>query len=214
MADKIGEIVFNQFYNECQEYTMTSRERMHALFLSIGNIVTQSIPGDIVECGVWRGGSMMMAAKSLKCFGDTTRKIYLYDTYEGMPEPGMIDYDLYERPATKQYKAKWCYSPLQEVIENMTKTRYPSDKIIYVTGRVEETIPNTVPDRIALLRLDTDWYESTKHELEHLYPLLSPGGVLIVDDYGHWKGCKQAVDEHLPGKELIEIDYTGRMIIK
>lgn len=215
MAGSVDHIaMFGELYERCRPFTMTSRDSMQAVFSAVKLIITNGIPGDIVECGVWKGGSMMMAALALRYFGDESRTLWLYDTFEGMPEPGMIDYDMYERPAAKQWHKGWCAAPLQGVIENMTGTRYPSDKVMYVTGLVQETIPRHIPDSIALLRLDTDWYESTRHEMEHLYPLLSPGGVLIVDDYGHWKGSKQAVDEYLGPVELIEIDYTGRMLVK
>ena len=94
-------------------------------------------------------------------------------------------------------------------------TGYPAERLHFVEGKVEDTIPEQAPERIALLRLDTDWYESTRHELEHLYPRLSPGGVLIIDDYGHWEGARQAVDEYFKGEVYLHrIDYTGRLAIK
>jgi len=83
----------------------------------------------------------------------------------------------------------WCEASIEDVQANMSFTGYPSDRIHYVQGMVENTIPANMPDKIALLRLDTDWYASTKHELEHLYPLLEKGGVLLIDDYGHWQGA-------------------------
>jgi hypothetical protein len=98
---------------------------------------------------------------------------------------------------------------------NIAKTQYPFERIVLVKGPVEKTRPDTVPESIALLRLDTDWYESTRHELTHLYPRLSSGGVLIVDDYGHWQGSRKAVDEFLGGRLFLSrIDYTGRLAIK
>jgi hypothetical protein len=104
------------------------------------------------------------------------------------------------------------------VKETLRATGYPAERLHFVVGPVEETIPREVPPGIALLRLDTDWYESTKHELEHLYPLLADGGALIIDDYGHWEGCKRAVDEYFaaspPPVLLSRIDYTGRVAIK
>ena len=94
-------------------------------------------------------------------------------------------------------------------------TGYPMDRERFVPGPVEETLPAAAPETIALLRLDTDWYESTRHELVHLFPRLRPGGVLIVDDYGHWSGAKHSVDEYFSGTGqhilLNRIDYTGRM---
>src|SRR5690606_24776929 len=101
---------------------------------------------------------------------------------------------------------------------NMVSTGYPMERCHFVEGKVEDTIPATVPDRISLLRLDTDWYESTRHELEHLWPLLQPGGVLIIDDYGHFEGARKAVDEYFLDRSdaplLNRIDYTGRIAIK
>ena len=100
----------------------------------------------------------------------------------------------------------------------MAQSGYPSEKLHFVRGPVEETIPDCVPEQIALLRLDTDWYESTKHELLHLFPRLQPGGVLIVDDYGHWQGAQRAVDEYFgtehPPLFLSRIDYAARIAIK
>jgi predicted O-methyltransferase YrrM len=104
------------------------------------------------------------------------------------------------------------------VRETVARAGYPAERIHFVKGAVEETIPRTLPGPLALLRLDTDWYQSTRHELVHLYPLLAPGGVLIVDDYGHWQGAARAVDEyfaaHPPGPLLTRIDYTGRLAVK
>jgi hypothetical protein len=95
---------------------------------------------------------------------------------------------------------------------------YPEERIHFVPGRVEETLPQNAPKDIALLRLDTDWYASTKHELQHLYPRLVPGGVLIVDDYGYWQGARQAVDEYLSENGLAlllnRIDHTARIAVK
>src|SRR5262249_25761216 len=109
----------------------------------------------------------------------------------------------------------WCYSGLDEVASNMRSTGYPDDLVHLVKGKVEETIPGAAPAQIAVLRLDTDWYESTRHELEHLYPRLAPGGVLIIDDYGYWAGARKAVDEYFQGSLFLSrIDGTGRIAIK
>jgi len=100
----------------------------------------------------------------------------------------------------------------------LTQSGYPTGRLHFVRGPVETTLPEHAPERLALLRLDTDWYESTRHELQHLYPRLSEGGVLIVDDYGHWEGARRAVDEyferHPPAPLLNRIDYTGRIAVK
>jgi hypothetical protein len=112
----------------------------------------------------------------------------------------------------------WCFSSIEEVKNNIATLNYPTEKVYFVKGKVEDTIPTTIPQKIAVLRLDTDWYESTKHELEHLFPLLVSGGVLIIDDYGHWEGARKAVDEYIEKNNLNillnRIDYTGRIAIK
>lgn len=169
---------------------------------------------------------MMAAARRLVQNNDTTRTLWLYDTFDGMSEPGNTDIDhagndaaeLLAEQDKQDTSSIWCWSPLEEVRDNVAATGYPIAHTRFVQGKVEETIPASLPDRISLLRLDTDWYESTKHELEHLFPRLSVGGVLIIDDYGHWKGCRQAVDEYFAKHNisifLNRIDYTGRMAIK
>jgi len=107
---------------------------------------------------------------------------------------------------------------LEEVRHNLSNVGYPDDRIKLVKGLVEATLPNKAPSKIALLRLDTDWYESTRHELIHLYPRLAQRGVLIIDDYGHWEGAQKAVDEYIRDNNLPvllnRIDYTGRIAIK
>jgi O-methyltransferase len=208
-------------------FTMTSFERRYHLLRAVHYIVKHQIPGAFVECGVWRGGSMMLVANTLRCVADLTRDLYLYDTFEGMPPPTELDRDfdnhtaasrMEEDSGIKAESVVWAIAGLQEVIGNMDSTHYPPGKVHFVPGKVEDTIPTTLPDQIALLRLDTDWYESTAHELRHLYPLVSPGGVVIIDDYGYWKGARRAVDEFLaasPDKILLHrIDDTGRAFVK
>jgi O-methyltransferase len=208
-------------------FTMTSLERRYHLLQSIRYIHRHQIPGAIVECGVWRGGSMMLVANALQALGDTSRELFLYDTFEGMPPPTEIDKDfgqtsaadrLEAEIATKSDSVVWAIAGLEEVTHNMTSTLYPADKTHFVIGKVEDTIPGTMPSQIALLRLDTDWYESTAHEFKHLYHLLSPGGVVIIDDYGYWQGARRAVDDFLatcPDRILLHrIDDTGRAFVK
>lgn len=205
-------------------FTMTGPERIDALRRAIQHIVASGIAGDIVECGVWKGGSMMAIAMTLRELGDL-RTLHLYDTFEGMPPPVDVDRDVFGTTASEALahddKATgfvWARSPLDEVKANLASTGYPTDRIRYVAGKVEDTIPAHVPERISLLRLDTDWYESTRHELEHLYPRLSPGGILIIDDYGHWQGARKAVDEYFASTErpvfLNRVDYTCRLVVK
>jgi hypothetical protein len=218
------EPAFTPLYEAAKPYTMTSLERMYGLFKAAGHITAHQVAGDFVECGVWKGGSAMLAALSLAHFGDTSRRLWLYDTFEGMTAPTEADVDYADEHASKRLGDKWptydaiAKVPLEQVREAMASTGYPMEQVKLVKGRVEQTIPASIPDRIAILRLDTDWYESTIHELEHLYPRLTVGGVLIVDDYGHWKGCRRAVDEYLAKHRipmmLHRYDYTGRIGIK
>lgn len=213
---------FRSIYDACKTYTLTSKERMYALYKSVEYIIKNSIPGDFVECGVWRGGSAMLIAYTLLELNAENRKIYLYDTFEGMTEPTEYDYkvahnqtfafDKWNREQKKDYN-KWCYASLSEVKGHMALTKYPKHNVVFVKGSIEKTIPGAIPQQISVLRLDTDWYESTKHELIHLYPLLSKNGVLIIDDYGCWAGSKKAVDEYFSNGQILlnRIDSTGRI---
>ncbi|MFA5834007.1 MAG: TylF/MycF/NovP-related O-methyltransferase [Bacteroidota bacterium] len=217
---------FLSLAKSCLPYTMTSPERLYAIYKSIEYIAKNKLEGDIVECGVWRGGSIMCALQSLVLFNDKYRDIYLYDTFEGMSLPSEKDVDLNGIPANhllaKRKKSPediiWAFAPLEEVKKNISQTSYPIERIHFVKGKVEETIPVTLPEKISMLRLDTDWYDSTYHELVHLFPRLIKGGVLIIDDYGHWKGAKEAVDQYVEENHLRvllnRIDYTGRILIK
>jgi O-methyltransferase len=209
-----------------QHHTMTSPERVSALVESVQYIVRNKIPGDIVECGVWKGGSMMAVALALEKAGDRSRDLHLFDTFEGMPKPTEADVDLkghsagtfFRKLQTGPDSSDYCHATLEEVQAAMNSTGYDPARVHLVKGRVENTIPGHAPNTIALLRLDTDWYESTKHELEHLFPRLSKHGVLIIDDYGHWQGARKAVDEYFADNKipilLSRVDYTGRIAIK
>jgi O-methyltransferase len=220
------EPAFLERYEQAAPYSMTSVERMYALHAGIRHVAAAGIEGDVVECGVWRGGSSMLAASTLLALGDTERTLWLFDTFEGMSEPGERDVavsgdrmtDVWDQHRHDHESGLLAYSTIDEVRANMASTGYPPERLRFVPGKVEDTIPGAGPERIALLRLDTDWYESTRHELEHLYPRLAAGGVLIIDDYGHWQGARQAVDEYLATLDapllLHRIDYTGRICLK
>ncbi len=204
--------------------TMTTDDRLIALIRAVAHVTEHALPGDFVECGVWKGGSMMAAALTLIRLGAANRVLHLYDTYDGMPPPSDKDRDYLGNSAASQLQMQdrdaevWARAQLDEVQCNMLSTAYPPDRVHYIKGKVEDTIPGHAPDRIALLRLDTDWYESTRHEMEHLFSRLVPGGVLILDDYGHWEGARRAVDEYLGEHRipllLCRIDATGRIAIK
>jgi hypothetical protein len=220
-ADLAGDAAFMAAWERCRAFTMTSIERMHSLWTAARHVALAGLAGDVVECGVWKGGSSMLAALALQSAGDTTRHLWLYDTFSGMTEPTGKDVDLAGKKARDEWSAKkadWCASPLDEVKAALATTGVAPQRLHFVVGKVEETIPKEAPQEIALLRLDTDWYESTKHELLHLWPRLVSGGLLIVDDYGHWAGARAAVDEFLAAQKapllLHRIDYTGRIAQK
>jgi len=218
---------FTPILELARRFTMTSVERMYALYKAVEYIEVARIPGAIVECGVWRGGSIMIALATLRALGAADRDIYLFDTFEGLPRPDDAkDIDVLGNRAIHGWlphsrgsdQSNWAYASLDDVSANVALTGYPSERIHFIKGMVEDTIPTQAPNSIALCRLDTDWYASTRHEMIHLYPLLSIGGVLIIDDYGHFRGARNAVDEYLSETRtpllLHRVDYSGRVGIK
>lgn len=210
-----------------QPYTLTGPERITALVDAVRYVVRAEVPGALAECGVWRGGSALAMLRTLLELGVTDRDVWLYDTFTAMPAPTDRDVDLHGVSALSMHAAlaldptivdpAYEYLPFERVRELLLGTGYPEQRLHFVQGLVEDTVPDHAADRLALLRLDTDYYTSTRHELEHLAPRLSPGGVLLVDDYGHWRGSQEAVDEWmatLPRPLLLQrIDYTARLAI-
>ena len=217
----IVEEPFWEIAHKCLPYTMLLIERLYDIYKTVEYICRHNIEGDIVECGVLAGGSVMTAAETLSHFHSTERKIYLYDTFEGMTPPGPHDFDLLGNhcstvdPARLYWPGNYHYELIQK---NLRLCRYPYDRFVLVKGAVEETLPGVMPDRIAYLRLDTDFYEPTKQELVHLFPRLVPGGVITIDDYGHYLGARKAADEYFATCRdrvlLHRVDYTGRTGVK
>ncbi|MFI5134368.1 MAG: TylF/MycF/NovP-related O-methyltransferase [Chitinophagales bacterium] len=215
---------FWDIYWRAKDFSLTTIERMYALYQATNYVVANNIEGAIVECGVWKGGSVMISAATLKML-NAQREIYLYDTFEGMSEPTEKDVTFRDESAYKNWdKIKssnsiiLCYSTLDEVKKNVLSSGYSSEKFHFIKGKVEDTIPLNIPDNISILRLDTDWYASTYHELKHLFSRVVKNGVIIIDDYGYWKGAREAVDQFFKEinlKPLLHrIDHTGRIIIK
>lgn len=204
----------------CSPASMTSIDRLYALYQATRYVAAAGVPGDFVECGVWKGGSVMMMALALLGIGIADRHLHLFDTFAGMPEPTAKDVDYTGqdmRPVT-QANPEWLKAGLDEVRANLAKTGYPAERFHLVPGNVLDTLPDRAPEAIALLRLDTDWHKSSQHELAHLFPRLSSRGVLIIDDYGHFRGVREAVDEFLATQKerylLQRIDYAARLLIK
>ena len=196
---------------------MTHHTRVQFLIQAVRYVHRYRVPGAIVECGVWRGGAMLTVAHTLLRLGVTDRDLYLFDTFTGMTAPTERDVRITQGKHADELLAAegpgpmaWArpgrfVATLDDVREGFAAIDYPAGRTHFVPGRVEDTVPQQAPDGIAILRLDTDWYESTKHELTHLYKRLAPGGVLIIDDYGTWHGSKEATDEFL--------DETGEPLL-
>lgn len=208
------------------DVTMTSPERLWCLIEAVRALEAADVPGDFAECGVWRGGSVMAMAQQLVALGRTQRRIWLYDTFAGMTDPTAKDVDHAGQSAAELLRSTqvgdgdnvWAFASRPDVEANLARTGYPMAQFTLVEGDVVHTLTEHAPERIALLRLDTDWYESTRACLEVLYPRLVPGGICILDDYGHWDGARSAVDEffeqHPPRPFLQPIDFSGRVFVK
>ncbi|MCC3312935.1 TylF/MycF/NovP-related O-methyltransferase [Nocardia africana] len=218
---------FIELYESVQHTTQTSVAMSYALRLATKYVTEAGIPGDVVECGVWRGGSAAIAAATLFAAKDLGRTIWLYDTFTWTwDEPSDLDQLELPSGATKLKdllasvtdSVQDVGADEESVLGTVAGTGYPREQIRCVAGLVQETIPEHAPGSIAILRLDTDLYDSTRHELEHLYPLLSVGGVLIVDDYGKYSGATRAVDEYFAKLNepilLHRIDTQGRICVK
>ncbi len=189
-------------------YTMTGNDKLHALISATKYVSRYDVPGAIVEFGAWRGGDMKAVTLALAAADDFSRDLYLYDTFEGLtaaPEtvnPG---------PAVAPVAS------LEDVQERFATGRYPQDKIHLIKGSAEETIPGQLPEQISILRLDSDWYQSTEHELKHAYDRLVSGGVLMIDDYGWRQGSRNATEQFLErtGDRLLPLRMgSGRVAIK
>jgi hypothetical protein len=176
-------------------------------YKAVEHLVRAGIAGDIVECGVYRGKQILVAAHTLKNLGVTDRDIYLYDTFAGMTKPTEDDYagdpanfvtnlTKWEQGRQADGSNAFKFASVEEVQANVYSSGYPRDRFHFVKGDVLETVTAERHARIALLRLDTDWYASTKHEIIHLYDRVVAGGVIVIDDYGRWRGSRKAIDEH------------------
>lgn len=210
-------------------YSMTGEKRMSYLTKVINYIFQNKINGDFVECGVWQGGNLILMQRLIDYYNES-RSIYGYDTFEGMTDPNKNDIDINNQDASNLMHSErkvenadtqniWCYSSLDTVKKNLMKYT-KKDNLKLIKGDVKISLKDTknLPEKISLLRLDTDFYESTKIELETLFPLVVKNGVIIIDDYGHWKGQKKAVDEYMSKNKissfLFEVDYSCRIFIK
>jgi O-methyltransferase len=216
--DAADEEIFQYVRNN--DLTMVTNARLYSTLLSCKYVIEENVAGDFVECGVWRGGNAILAADVFKRMAPT-RSVFCFDTYSGMTTPTEADVNLNGHAAGDLFKEKvdgWALSRLDEVKANFRQKRL-TENVRFIEGDVLNTLsdPGNLPISISVLRLDTDWYESTKMELEVLYPLLSVGGVLIIDDYGHWGGARKAVEEYFSDRRkpyFQATDYSGRCAVK
>ena len=214
----------------CKPNTMVTEPHLNYLQTIIEELNNQNISGDIVECGVWKGGCSMWMMICQKKY-NMLRNFYLYDTFDGMTFPdsdkdakeavdiyNKINKGLYERNYDKWHtEKKWAFAPIEMVQNNIKLTNYDESKISFVIGDVCSTLNTSVPAEISILRLDTDWYNSTKKELDVLFPHVVKNGYVVVDDYYAWKGSRTATDEFLKihkGKiTIIDKKITGGIFV-
>ena len=195
----------------CQPFTSTNKKRQRELIEKTIHCIESGVGGDYVETGVFKGGSSMSMASVLKHY-DKLQTLWCFDTFEGMPEPNKDEVklcgnkkalDIYN--SRKKLPEGWCRCSLEQVKKNMVKhVCYPY--VRYIKGMVEDTLPRHKPNKIALLRLDTDFYESTAVSLEYLYPRLVSGGYIMIDDYYAFSGCHKAVNDYFQNK-LPKLEY-------
>src|SRR5271165_964761 len=207
--------------------SLSSPEAVVSLIRSIRYILANNIPGDFVECGVYCGGSIEVMIRTLQLF-NCERQIYGYDTFDGMPQPGKLDYEYGTgyamdtwntlRDGDKTEGSNWVKCGIEEVARYISNLGYPKCNTYLIKGMVEDTIPKCAPKEIALARFDTDFYQSTQHEFNHLYPLIASGGVLIIDDYGAFQGSFMATEEYIHNHKLRaylhRVDEHVRMLVK
>jgi O-methyltransferase len=211
------------------QLSMTSENNLATTALACKYILKNQIEGDFMECGVWRGGHSIIAASMLR---NTDKKIYMLDTFSGMTQPDERDVRVIDgQSAESIFTAKragpdssdWCLASLDEVKKNIKgfglESMIERNQTIFIKGKAEDVLrdPSTdLPNKISCLRLDTDWYMSTKAELEVLWPRISLGGILIIDDYSYWDGCMKAVNEYFINTKLFlaPIDGSARVAIK
>jgi len=211
-------------------FACATSEAMVSLIRAVEHVIAHKIPGALVECGVWTGGNIELMIRTLQRLGVADRDIYAYDTFAGMPRPDALDDDAKTNGAIRasweanrveadgKEGSDWMRVTLDFVRDRIGRFDYAKEHMHFVKGMVEDTIPAIAPAQIALLRLDTDFYSSTKHELQHLYPRLSRGGILIIDDYGAMPGSRIATDEYIREQGLSlflnRVDANVRLAVK
>jgi hypothetical protein len=191
---------FIEHYITGDAYTMVPRVRLDNIQACIADVVERQIPGDLIETGVWRGGTTIFMRGMLKALGSTDRRVWVADSFQGLPEPDAEKFPAEAKAhasttMTKTYKH--FAVPRADVEANFKVFDLLDEQVRFLEGWFEDTLPTAPIDRLAVIRLDGDYYQSTMDALTSLYDRLSPGGYVVVDDYGEdrWTYCRRAVDD-------------------
>lgn len=208
---------FLRHYIQAPAVSMLPLARMDNLETCVRRVVEDKVPGDLIETGVWRGGATIFMRALLKLYGETGRAVWVADSFEGLPEPDAEKFPLeakaYHGPVmTKAMKR--LEASLEDVQANFAAYGLLDDQVRFLKGWFKDTLPGAPIERLAVMRLDGDYYDSTRDALVNLYDKLSPGGFCIVDDYGEdgWTYCRKAVDdfraERCVTEPLIQVDAS------
>ncbi len=191
--------------------TMLSIQRMDNLQACVEQVLADNVPGDLIETGVWRGGASIFMRAILKVYGDTERTVWVADSFEGLPPPDPAKYP--EDTGDTHHTFSELAVSLEEVQANFARYDLLDSQVRFLKGWFKDTLPTAPIERLALMRLDGDMYESTMDALTNLYPKLSVGGYVLIDDYGHLEPCRQAVHDyrkqHGIEDEITMVDWTG-----
>lgn len=192
-------------------HTMIGRKRLDNIQYCVESVLEENIPGDLMETGVWKGGATIFMRALLKVYSDQHRLVWVADSFEGLPCPNEDQYPLDQ--GIDLYRFQELAVSLQEVQDNFSRYNLLDDKVRFLKGWFRDTLPQAPVQKLAVLRLDGDLYESTMNALENMYPRLSSGGYLIIDDYGAIHACRQAVHDYRQRneirEEIIPVDWTG-----
>lgn len=195
-----------------EKFTMIGDKRLNNIQFCVENVLKNNIAGDLIETGVWEGGATILMRAILKVNGDTNRKVWVADSFQGLPKPNI---SLYPADVAWQKIGELSYLSvsLDKVKSNFAHFGLLDSQVIFLKGWFKDSLPTAPIEKLAVLRLDGDLYESTIDALIHLYPKLSIGGYIIIDDYGHWPSCAQAINDyrklHNIDDVMEKIDYTG-----
>lgn len=210
----IDDDLFWSLYDRWRAQTLIPPERLYMSYCALRNVIENRVPGDVVECGVFRGGSLCFFVQATQALGDPDRRFWAYDTFDGFP----VDVDEVIHDGTRFQRENWHTENFESIFRtNVAALALPDERLEVIKGSVLDTLPARAPVQIAFLHLDTDYYEATRHELHHLYHRVPVGGAVMVDDYGHFRGSRRATDEFCAGLArkplLLRADYAGRLLV-